>query len=60
MELLLGKASINRPFSMAMLNNQRVIYPLVTMVNDGVMVNLMGQYSANNDGIPSDSDPHSY
>jgi hypothetical protein len=28
MEGLMGKSSINGPFSMAMLNNQRVIIPL--------------------------------
>ena len=41
---------------MAMLNNQKVIYPLVLIVDDGIMVNFIGQYSINNDGIPFDSD----
>jgi hypothetical protein len=31
MEVLMGKSSINGPFSMAMLNNQRV-YPRCSMV----------------------------
>jgi len=33
MEVLMGKSSINGPFSMAMLNNQRVIYQCVIILH---------------------------